>query len=466
MSSDAEDTVAAEPAPESRVRRRRLPLALIAVASLLAFLATFALWANRQLLDTDNWTDTSSELLENDAIRGQVSVFLVDQLYANVDVQQRLADALPPRAQPLAGPAAGGLKDLAINGANTLLQRPRPQELWEQANRRAHTRLLNVIEGGGDVVSTEGGDVTLDLKELLGQTADRVGVGGRAEARIPEGAAQITIMQSDELGLAQDAVRLLKAAAVVLVLLALALFALAVYLARGWRREALRATGFGLLFAGAAALVVRAFAGDAVVDALASTEAVRPAAEAAWSISTSLLVEAASASIVYGVVLVFAAWLAGRTSWAVATRRTLAPYLREPRIAYGALAVIALILLAWGPTPALRRPLPAIILIALLALGVEALRRLTEREFPGASREESVARMRERAAGVGRWVRSPTASHGDGNGNGAVASDRLEQLERLGRLRDSGVLDGSEFEREKAALLGSGSAPATGGGDA
>jgi hypothetical protein len=466
MSSDAEDAVAAEPAAQPPVRRRRLPLALIAVASLLAFVAIFALWANRQLLNTDNWTDTSSELLENDAIRGQVSVFLVDQLYANVNVQEQLAEALPPRAQPLAGPAAGGLKDLAIRGVDTLLQRPRPQELWEQANRRAHTRLLNVVEGGGDVVSTEGGDVTLDLKALLGQTADRVGVGERAEARIPEDAAQITIMRSDELGLAQDAVDLLKAAAVVLVVLALGLFALAVYLAHGWRREALRATGFGLLFAGAAALVVRAFAGDLVVDALASTEAVRPAAEAAWSISTSLLVEAASAAVVYGVVLVFAAWLAGRTSWAVATRRTLAPYLREPRIAYGALGVIALILLAWGPTPALRRPLPALILIGLLALGVHALRRQTEGEFPDASREESMARMRERAAGVGRWVRSPAAAHGNGNGNGAVTSERLEQLERLGRLRDSGVLDGPEFEREKAALLGSGSAPTTGGGDA
>jgi hypothetical protein len=31
---------------------------------------------------------------------------------------------------------------------------------------------------------------------------------------------------------------------------------------------------------------------------------------------------------------------------------------------------------------------------------------------------------------------------------------RLEQLERLGRLRESGVLDDAEFEREKAALLG------------
>ena len=453
MADDAEAPTA-EVVTSPALRHRKLAFALIAIASLIAFLAIFALWANRQLLNTDNWTDTSSELLENDAIRGQISVFLVDQLYENVDVAGSLEEALPPRVQPLAGPAAGALKDVAVRGTDQLLDRPRPQELWEQANRRAHTRLLNIVEGGGDVVSTEGGNVTLDLKELLGQTADRVGVGARAEARIPEDAAQITILESDNLKLAQDLVRLLKASAIVLVLLTLILFATAIYLASGWRRRALRAAGFGLLLAGAAALVARMMAGNAVVGALASTESVRPAAEAAWSISTSLLVEAASASIVYGVVLVFAAWLAGRTSWAVATRRTLAPYLREPRIAYGALAVIALILLAWGPTPALRRPLPALILIALLALGVEALRRLTEREFPGASREESVARMRERAAGVGRWVRSPTASHGDGNGNGAVASDRLEQLERLGRLRDSGVLDGSEFEREKAQILG------------
>jgi hypothetical protein len=33
---------------------RRLGLALIVVASLLSFLAIFALWANRQLLNTDS----------------------------------------------------------------------------------------------------------------------------------------------------------------------------------------------------------------------------------------------------------------------------------------------------------------------------------------------------------------------------------------------------------------------------
>ena len=226
---------------------------------------------------------------------------------------------------------------------------------------------MNVVEGGGDVVSTEGGDVTLDLKALLGQTADRVGVGARRRGEAcPTDAAQITIMESDNLELAQDAGAPAEGGR------RLPRRALRWSCSR-WRStspgagggEALRAAGFGLLIAGAAALVARTLAGDAVVDSLASTESVRPAAEATWSISTSLLVEAASAAHpLRDRGPIGAAWLAGPTSWATVARGGRSrPYLREPRIAYGALAVIVLILLAWGPTPALRRPLTAILLI-------------------------------------------------------------------------------------------------------
>ena len=95
-------------------RRRALPLTVITIGSVLAFLAIFAIWANRQLLDTDNWTDTSTQLLEDDEIRGQLSIYLIDQLYENVDVQAELADTLPPRLQPLAGPAAGAFQDLGV----------------------------------------------------------------------------------------------------------------------------------------------------------------------------------------------------------------------------------------------------------------------------------------------------------------------------------------------------------------
>jgi nitrate reductase gamma subunit len=47
----------------------RLSLVLVVVASVFAFLSLFALWANRQFLNTDNWTESSSQLLENKEIR-------------------------------------------------------------------------------------------------------------------------------------------------------------------------------------------------------------------------------------------------------------------------------------------------------------------------------------------------------------------------------------------------------------
>jgi putative oligomerization/nucleic acid binding protein len=455
--SAAEETVPLPPTEPSR-GRRRLAIPLIVVASLLAFLAIFAIWANRQLLDTDNWTETSSELLENDAIRTQVAGFLVDELYTNVDVKRDLEQVLqqvldPERAALLAGPAAGGLRGLAEDGVDRLLQRPVPQRVWEEANRRAQTRFLQIVEGDGDVVSTSGGEVTLDLKALLGQTQSNLGVGGRVQQQLPAGASEIVLLRSDQLELAQDAVWLLKTLAIVFTVLALGLFALAVYLARGWRRQALRACGFGLLFAGAAALVARSLAGGAVVNALATTESVEPAAQAAWDVGTSLHVQAASAAIAYGAVIVIAAWLAGPTGWAVGLRRQLAPYLREPRWAWGAYGVIVLILVAWGPTPAFRQILPALVLIALLALGVEALRRQTAREFPDARRGDSFKGMREWTAGVGARVR------GLGTRGRAEADDAtLKQLERLGRMRDSGLLDASEFEQQKARLLAASSA--------
>jgi hypothetical protein len=371
--------------------RRIVATLLVVLASLLAFVAIFAIWANRQLLNTDNWTDTSTKLLENEDIRDQVAGYLVDQLYTGDVPQAQIEEALPPRAQGLAAPLATGLRDASERALEAILQRPRVQKLWEEANRRAHRRFLQIVEGGTDNVSTEGGDVTLNLREVLGNS----GVGGKVASALPADAGQLTILRSDQLSFAQDVVDLLKTLAVVLVALALVLFALGVYLARGWRREALRACGIAFLAAGLGALVARSLAGTVVVNELSSTESVRPAIEAAWEIGTSLLVQAATAAIAYGVVIVLAAWLAGPMPSAVAVRRELAPYLREPSYAYGSVAVLIALILWWGPTPATRQVIPVLILIALLVLGVEVLRRQTAREFPNASLEE--ARIRRRA---------------------------------------------------------------------
>lgn len=449
-----------QPATTLRPSSHRVAaISLVVAGTIAALLAIPALWINRQVMDTDNWANTSSQLLEDTAVRTALSAYLVDQLYANVDVAGQLRTALPPRAQPLAGPAAGALRDLAQKLANEALQRPRVQAAWEQANRSAHEVFLKIVKGGGPAVSTNNGVVTLDVGGLLQQLENRVGVGGRLASKIQPGSAQITVMRSDQLSFAQDVANVLRPLAILLLVLMFAFYGAAIAVARGRRRETLRAVGFGFVVAGTLALVLRSVGGDAVVGALATTEAARPAAESVWRIGTSLLVEAATASLVYGLAIIFGTWLAGHTRAAVRSRAGLAPFLREPVYAWGGAAVVVLLVLAWGPTPATRKVLPALILIGLFAIGVEALRRQTAREFPGATRTELGIALR---SALGRLRSSmPRRAHVAGNGHEATVTpaapvtngDQLSRLERLADLHDRGALTDAEFENQKRALL-------------
>ena len=70
------------------------------------------------------------------------------------------------------------------------------------------------------------------------------------------------------------------------------------------------------------------------------------------------------------------------------------------------LAVIVALILWWGPTPATRKPLLALILIVLLALGAEALRRQIVREHPDASLQAAGERIRAAGTSVAGWARA------------------------------------------------------------
>ena len=307
----------------------------------------------------------------------------------------RYAKRCRPRLQPLAGPAAGILRDRIELRAKQLLARPETQERWEDANRIAHTALMRVIDG--DVESVE-----LDVKALLERTEQEAGIGGRVAGALPDDAARITIIEADQLDGVQAAGKLLRALAIVLVVLSLALFGVALAVGPGWRRQAVRAYGVGFVVAGAAALAAGSLAGEAVVGALAKTAATEPVVRDVWDIYTTLLDEAAVATIFYGLVMIAGAWLAGPSGWATAVRRNLAPYLREPALAYGAFAVlVVIVVLWWSPTPAMRNPVTAVVLIALLALGFEGLRRRTAAEFPDADRAAAQQRMRQGLSRLG-----------------------------------------------------------------
>ena len=361
---------------------------LLSVGALVLLVGSLTVWVKRQALDTDAWVDTSSQLLADDDVREALSVYIVDQLYVNLDPEARLEERLPEDLEGLAAPLSGALREPAQRGVDRFLERPRVQALWEVANREAHEALLRILEDETRTgITTAEGTVTLDLRTLVVNVGEELGFGEQLEARLPADAGQIVVLQSDELEAAQNGLKAIKVLSWLVILVAFGAFAGAVALARR-RRETLRIVGGTFLLVGIILLVIRRAVGAYVVDALSQGVSVREAAGSTWLIGTSLLATIGWALIVYGVVILAGALLAGPSRTATRARGYIAPTLRDRAgAAWAVLAGVYFLLVLWGPVPALRNWVGVLLLGGLVALGFESFRRLTVDELEGAPPE-------------------------------------------------------------------------------
>jgi hypothetical protein len=348
---------------------RRIAVAVLLVAgALLATGACLGIWAQRQALDTDEWVDTSTRLLEDEPIRTAVGLYLVDRLYDSDKVEDRLESVLPPRLDPLAAPASAALKQAAQRNVPRLLGNARAIGAWRDANRAAHARLIAVLDRDDEGVS-------IDMRALLAQVAGEVGLSGKAIDRLPPDLGQLEVLPPEELTTARAIVDALDAAAWVLTVLALLAFGGAVALSTD-RRRTLVSVGGAFLFAGVAALALRRVGGNVVVNAVAQSPNGEAAAHDAWDIATSLLVDVALGSMLIGLILASGAWLGGPGRWATWLRDRGGPTLRDnPGIARATLGLLLLLLVLWAPVPWTGRVVPMLALTIAAFAWLEWLRR-------------------------------------------------------------------------------------------
>jgi hypothetical protein len=358
-----------------------VPWALVVLAAVITLVAALNVWVKRQALDTNNWTNASAKLLEDDRIRSALSIYLVNQLYQNVNVSQELQQELPPAVKPLAPQIALGLQQVAIRAVDTILARPRVQQLWKQANRRAHQAFIALLDGKHNVLEATNGNVVLNLQPILQQLEQATGIGSRLNAQLPPDAGKITLLKGSQLGTARKSVKVIRALSYFLLFLVLALYALAMYLSRN-RRRILLGAGVATLVVGLLVLVVRRYAGNYLVDQLTNNPDAKKAVTATWAIGTELLRNVGENIVVYGIVIIFAAWIAGPSRPATWVRRVSAPTVRDhPIVLYGAVTAVLIIVLLAGPTDA-QRIYPLLVLFAFAYIGTEWLRREMKREFP------------------------------------------------------------------------------------
>ena len=199
--------------------------------------------------------------------------------------------------------------------------------------------------------------------------------------------ANLKVVTSSQLGLVRNLAKTLHALALWLTILTFALYALAMFLARGNRRSTLMWVGSSLVFAGLFVLLGRKIGQGQLVSAITSDASIEPAANDAYSVATSLLVQVASASIIIGIPVILSALVRRTGALGVAGRRFLAPHFRErPGLAYWIVAGLLALVFLWGPIPATRNPLEMLLFTILAFVGAHVLRGQIAEEFPDACR--------------------------------------------------------------------------------
>ena len=173
---------------------------LVVIATLIGLISILTIWVNRQMLDNNSFQKASAQLVRDPEVRGALSVYLVNQLYNNVDVSAQLENQLPNNLKPLAGPVAAGLRQPATDAVAFLLSQGRVQQIVN-ATGVAHQQLVNVLENKtGAGIDTGNGVVTVDLSQLVKELGTQLGLPAAALAKLPASTGRIEVMRSDQLG--------------------------------------------------------------------------------------------------------------------------------------------------------------------------------------------------------------------------------------------------------------------------
>ena len=251
------------------------------------------------------------------------------------------------------------------------------------------------------MLDTSNGNVVLDLRPLVLRLGDRFGLVDNLAAKVPQGSAQVTIIEADNLKTAQDITHWLEQIANFVWILALACWFGAIWLARGRRRQEVRSLGIGLMIVGVLVLGARYLAGKYLVDQIVVSDTVRPAASDAWNILTDSLAAAGWVVLIGGALTVAGAWLVGTGEHPTRARASLAPVMNRWEVAWGAF-VVGMGLIVWAlPIQVFRT---SVILVVLGAIGFYVLRRQVLAETAAA--EPAPRRGAATTAGSGLAVQS------------------------------------------------------------
>jgi hypothetical protein len=263
------DALEAELARMTSGRRRRIRQApvglLVALSCLLVVISAHVVWVHRTLLNTDEFVGTVGPVFSQPGVDSAVATRVTDQLFAQLDIQDRVRNALPPKVSFAAVPISNATEGFVAGQLTKVFASPRFQSLWTATLRTTHQQVVAVLRGQNTkILSTSNGFIIVNTVPLVNQALGRVSglasnltgkhvtlptitsidppqkavdkLSSALGVQLPSDFGQITLIRSKNLATVQEGVKDFDRLAIALPLITIAVIALALWLSRFRRR--------------------------------------------------------------------------------------------------------------------------------------------------------------------------------------------------------------------------------------
>ena len=217
--------------------RRIAPYLLSVLLAMALLLSTVAVWANKQITNTEHFVQTVSPLAGDPVVQQEVSGKITQAIVAVADIDGRLGAYLPGQLDFLAEKSNAAFQKLVMSLVGELVESDAFRSLWSGAARVGHVAIKQVLTGDGMANTVVAG--VLSLQSFIQAAVDALVAKGATflkNAPFIGSDYSIEIIDPETLQSIRGWVDILQKSATLLPLFTLLLSVLTVWVARNkWR---------------------------------------------------------------------------------------------------------------------------------------------------------------------------------------------------------------------------------------
>jgi len=236
--------------------RRATPYFLSVLLVVAVLLSSVAVWANKQVTNTDYFVKTVAPLADDPAVQAEVSERMTQTIVAAVNIDGRLGAYLPGQLDFLAEKTNAAFQKLVLSQVDKLVDSDAFRKLWSGAARLGHISIKQALTGDGVANTVLAG--VLSLQSFIQAVIDALVAQGATfleEISFIGSDFSIEIIQPETIESIRGWVDVLQKSATLLPVLVLLVSALIIYVSRNkWRGAKLVSAAWVL----GAALVITA----------------------------------------------------------------------------------------------------------------------------------------------------------------------------------------------------------------